>query len=83
MVEIEIRESACRGCQMCVEICPTDVFVFEQETAQAKVAIIEDCIGCLSCAFVCPTNAITHSNYHIVKNFYRDLDFCRRMEKYL
>jgi Fe-S-cluster-containing hydrogenase component 2 len=44
---------------------------------------IEDCIACLSCAYLCPSGALTHSDYPVVKNFYRDIDFSRRMEHFL
>jgi NAD-dependent dihydropyrimidine dehydrogenase PreA subunit len=83
MVQIEIHEQACRGCQMCKEICPTEVFSFDEEKGKVRVKEMEDCIACLSCAYICPSGAIKHSDYHGVKNFYRDLDFCRRMGKFL
>jgi ferredoxin len=83
MIGIEIHESACRGCRLCVDICPTKVLTFDEEKGLAVVGEIEDCIACLSCAYECPSGAITHSDYRVVKNFYRDLDFCRRMERFL
>ena len=82
-MHVEIHEQACRGCQMCVDICPTDVFEFSQDTQKATVSVVDDCIGCLSCAYDCPSGAITHQDVHLVKNFYRDMEFCERMEKYL
>jgi NAD-dependent dihydropyrimidine dehydrogenase PreA subunit len=83
MLQIIIHEKACRGCRECVDICPTDVFEFDEQTRETKVVNIEDCIACLSCAFVCPARAITHKEYHVVKNFYRDSEFCQTMGKYL
>ena len=83
MLEMEIREKACRGCRFCIDICPTDVFVFDDETQKAELKTVEDCIECLSCAFICPSGAISHQNHHVVKNFYRNLYFSRRMEKFL
>ena len=68
---------------MCVDVCPTDVFVFDSEAAKAKVAEVEDCIECLSCAYICPSGAITHTDYHVVKNFFRDVSFSRRIESFL
>ena len=32
---------------------------------------------------VCPSGALRHDDYHVVKNFYRDLVFSRRMERFL
>lgn len=82
-VEIRVHDEACRGCQMCVDICPTKVFVFDDQKKVCTVTHGEDCIACLSCSYICPSGAITHSGCHIVKNFYRDLRFCGKMEKFL
>ncbi len=83
MVEITIHEEACRGCEMCVDICPTKVFEYETDKRISVNKYPEDCIACLSCAYICPSGAISHANYHTVKNFYRDLEFCNKMEKFL
>jgi len=83
MLEMEIREKACRGCRFCVDICPTQALEFNDTTQKAEVRTVEDCIGCLSCGFICPSGAISHKNHHVVKNFYRNLFFSKRMEKFL
>ena len=83
MVTMTIREEACRGCEMCVDVCPTDVLSFSAESRKAEVLRVEDCIACLSCSYLCPSGAISHENYHEVKNFYRDLDFSLRFERFL
>ncbi|HTP24218.1 MAG TPA: 4Fe-4S dicluster domain-containing protein [Anaeromyxobacteraceae bacterium] len=81
MVRIEIHAEACRGCELCVDVCPTEVLAMEGRKAFAKTA--EDCIACLSCKYLCPSGAIGLSEFHAVKNFYRDLDFSRRMGRFL
>ena len=68
---------------MCVDICPTKVFEMQGESPVCTVKHAEDCIACLSCAFICPSQAISHKEFHLVKNFYRDAEFCQRMGKYL
>ncbi len=83
MVDIQIHEKSCRGCRMCVDICPTKVFEYDKEKHLALIQHAEDCIACLSCSYICPSGALTHENYHVVKNFYRDSGFCNRMEKFL
>ncbi len=83
MVHVEINESGCRGCRMCVDICPTEVFEFDEPARKARVRESEDCIGCLSCSYLCPSKSITHSDFPVVKNFYRDLQFCRKKEAFL
>ena len=83
MIEITIHEKSCRGCQLCVEICPTDVLEFDESTLLAKVAQPKRCIECLSCGYMCPSHAISHDNYHIVKNFYWDADYLKKLESFL
>ena len=83
MVEIHLHEPSCRGCGLCADICPTFVFEYDGEKNLALIRHPEDCIACLSCAYICPSGAITHDNYHVVKNFYRDQTFCGKMEKFL
>ena len=83
MVHVEIREAACRGCQMCVDICPTKVFEYDAVAVKAKVVASEDCIACMSCAYLCPSRALRHESYPVVRNFYRNLDFVQRMERFL
>jgi ferredoxin len=83
MVEIKLHEQSCRGCGMCADICPTQVFEYDEEISLARVVHPEDCIACLSCTYICPSGAITQENHHVVKNFYRDHHFWERMEKFL
>ena len=83
MVDMAIREEACRGCQMCKDVCPTEVIKFDDRAMKASVDNPADCIACLSCTYLCPSAAITHDDYHEVKNFYRDLDFSLRFERFL
>jgi Fe-S-cluster-containing hydrogenase component 2 len=83
MIQIALHEQACRGCQMCVDLCPTKVFSYDEVNSKATVNHNEDCIGCLSCAYLCPSGALTHEGHLIVRNFYRDMDFCNKMEKFL
>jgi ferredoxin len=83
MLQTTIHDEACRGCRMCVDICPTEVLTFDEAALKAKVSIQEQCIACLSCVWLCPSGAITETDYHVVKNFYRDISFSRRMERFL
>ena len=82
-LQIAVHEQSCRGCELCVDICPTKVFEMDKEKRSCSVKHVEDCIACLSCTFVCPSQAISHTDFHLVKNFYRDEDFCKKMEKFL
>jgi ferredoxin len=83
MITIAIHEQACRGCELCVDICPTKVFTYDAVAYRSIVGHAEDCIGCLSCAYLCPSGAITHEGHLAVSNFYRDMEFCAKVEKFL
>jgi len=82
-LDIVVHEQSCRGCELCIDICPTKVFELDTKKRLCVVKHADDCIACLSCAYICPSNAITHTDYHAVKNFYRDAEFCQRMGKFL
>jgi 2-oxoglutarate ferredoxin oxidoreductase subunit delta len=66
---IEIDIDHCKGCQLCVEVCPQEVFELSTER-NAKGYLLpsalrmEDCTGCLQCEMTCPDLAITvvHDN---------------------
>jgi len=83
IVAVTVEEDACRGCGMCVDICPTKVLEFDEKAFKAVVKQTEDCIGCLSCGYLCPSQAVRHEGYRPVRNFYRDLGFQDRMERYV
>jgi len=82
MVRIEIHADACRGCELCVDVCPTKVLALD-EHRKASAKTPEDCIACLSCGYLCPSGAFQYADYHEVKNFYRDLTFARRAGRFL
>ncbi len=50
--EIAIREAWCKGCAICVEVCPKQVLVMDHLVA--KVANLEACIVCGRCELFCP-----------------------------
>ncbi len=37
MLEMKIHDKACRGCKLCLDICPTDCFSFDEEKQKAVV----------------------------------------------
>jgi 2-oxoglutarate ferredoxin oxidoreductase subunit delta len=62
---IVIDEGRCKGCGLCVPVCPKDVIqMAEYFTARGyRPAMLVDlqgaCTGCMLCATVCPDVAIT------------------------
>jgi 2-oxoglutarate ferredoxin oxidoreductase subunit delta len=61
---IEVNESYCKGCELCVSACPQHVLALDPERITPKgyhpvVIIAEGCTGCAICAVVCPEAALT------------------------
>lgn len=57
MPRVEVNRSACTGCEVCVETCPTDVLRLDKEH-KAIMAYVEDCQGCFICQWDCAYEAI-------------------------
>lgn len=70
--EITIDEKACRGCSLCVEICPTQVFHYSESDKLAVVDNASQCFGCLSCSEICPSGAIIHHYIDPSESYYHD-----------
>ncbi len=55
-VQVDIKR--CKGCGICVALCPEQVLELKFPDAKCHVARIQDCIGCLMCEMHCPDFAI-------------------------
>ena len=53
---VVVNEPWCKGCRICVEICPKDVF--EMRGLKAAVKDVDACILCYQCEMLCPDFAI-------------------------
>jgi 2-oxoglutarate ferredoxin oxidoreductase subunit delta len=60
--KIVIEMERCKGCGLCITVCPRNCIVLSQESnkngyfpAQAKNT---DCTGCTRCAIICPEGII-------------------------
>ncbi|MFI3325561.1 MAG: 4Fe-4S binding protein [Clostridia bacterium] len=64
MAKITIDEIKCKGCSMCVNVCPKKILELAKEKINAKgyhPAVCTDqskCIGCAFCATMCPDSVI-------------------------
>jgi adenylylsulfate reductase subunit B len=54
----KINYKKCIGCQTCYDICPIDVFTWDEETDMPKVAYEEECWHCGICWMECPKRCI-------------------------
>lgn len=64
MPEIAINRDWCKGCTICVEVCPHQVLEVDQESFDhgfhpVVAARPEDCTVCRQCELLCPDLAIT------------------------
>jgi len=62
--KIELKKEWCKGCNLCTEICPKDVFDRETKISSRGFREIiikqpEKCTGCMLCEMLCPDLAIT------------------------
>jgi 2-oxoglutarate ferredoxin oxidoreductase subunit delta len=83
MAEITIVERGCRGCTLCVDVCPVEVFDYDQERELATVARPDDCIGCLSCVYVCPSRCVEVSGVEVLRPFHRIEGHAGLIERFL
>lgn len=61
--DIVIDIERCKGCEVCLSVCPTDTIAMSKEV-NAKgfhyaMKQNDACIGCANCALVCPDSVIT------------------------
>jgi NAD-dependent dihydropyrimidine dehydrogenase PreA subunit len=72
MIQIAIDDAACVGCAMCADICPTEVFSFDEATHLPAVDKVNECFGCLSCSEICPSACIDHDGIDRSECHYHD-----------
>jgi 2-oxoglutarate ferredoxin oxidoreductase subunit delta len=48
----------CKGCVLCVEICPTGVLEMDVQGLLAEVVDLDACTGCRLCEMMCPDFAV-------------------------
>ena len=61
---IEVDETYCKGCELCIEACPQEVLSLNMDRLTPKGyhpahLHADGCTGCMICAVVCPEAAIT------------------------
>lgn len=66
---VHIDERLCKGCRLCVTICPKNVLSMSQRVNKkgytvVEVTLPEACISCKLCEKTCPDFAIFVDNFH-------------------
>lgn len=62
--KITVDTAVCKGCELCVSVCPKKVMVIDHEKLNAKgynpakCKDEETCIACGMCGTICPDSAI-------------------------
>ena len=65
MGSVKINESRCKGCELCISVCPKSVLQINDESVNkmgyhpAEVRIQDECTACANCAIMCPDGAIS------------------------
>lgn len=60
MNRVTFREDRCKGCELCVSVCPKQIIRIAKDRLNAKgfkpaeVTEQDKCIACAFCATVCP-----------------------------
>jgi len=57
MIEL-ISEERCTGCDICVKVCPTNVFDADEGGGIPTIARQVDCQTCFMCEAYCPADAL-------------------------
>lgn len=60
MAKVTFDEDRCKGCELCVSVCPKHIVLMAKDRINKKgyhpatVEEMDKCIGCAFCAMMCP-----------------------------
>lgn len=63
MFKIVIDKERCKGCSLCISVCPKELIKATSLFNKKGYGVVEiekreECLGCQQCAIVCPEGAI-------------------------
>jgi 2-oxoglutarate ferredoxin oxidoreductase subunit delta len=65
MAKVTFSDELCKGCGLCVSVCPKKILQLDQDRLNSKgyhpASCVDQslCIGCAFCAVQCPDSVIT------------------------
>lgn len=64
MNRIEFHEGRCKGCGLCISVCPKAIIHFKEKVNKKGYQTVEvinqdACTSCTACALICPDTVIT------------------------
>lgn len=65
MAKVTINEDVCKGCGLCVTVCPKQIIILSTTHINAKgynpaeITDMDKCTGCANCAKMCPDFVLT------------------------
>jgi len=83
MPTLQIAAQGCRGCTLCVDVCPTKVFEMEATQQVAQATRPDDCIGCCSCEYICPSRCLVVAGIDRQLPFHRLDEASRLVSRFL
>ncbi|MCL2368852.1 MAG: 4Fe-4S binding protein [Oscillospiraceae bacterium] len=63
-VKLTFERENCKGCLLCVDVCPKDILELDRERVNAKgynpliCVDLDACTACAMCAQICPDSVI-------------------------
>lgn len=60
MAKVYFNEDICKGCKLCLSVCPKGIVIIKEDIINKKgyhpagVIDMDKCIGCAFCATICP-----------------------------
>ena len=63
---IEFREERCKGCALCMTVCPKEIITMSSrfntsgyKVVEVRDEVVEECTSCAACALICPDYAVS------------------------
>jgi NAD-dependent dihydropyrimidine dehydrogenase PreA subunit len=55
---VNVDNEKCKGCKRCYDVCPLDVYSWDESAGRPVVAYEEECQMCFVCQEECPADAV-------------------------